>query len=361
MHRLRRSLPLAAVLVALPATLGMGAEPDLVKETLADGIVLFRAPGALDLWTATNVVVIVGDEDVTVFDTATRPGTTRQILAEIRKMTDKPVRTLVNSHWHMDHWTGNAEFRKAYPGVRIVSTAATRDYLKRMGPGFFSSSAENSAKRGREELEEAVRTGKLTPEERRSKERDIADATTLAKEMAEVRHVLPDVAFYGSMTLWSGSRELRLLEATGDATGSAVLYLPEEKILVTGDVLVSPEDGNGPPPWTTNSYAITPWLESLRRLAALDAKILVPGQGPAFHDEAYLERTIALYAAILDQVHAALERGLYELADVQAAVNVDEIGKGYTPGQPPGESFHRWVSILARKAYQESLDGVMRE
>ena len=52
---------------------------------------------------------------------------------------------------------------------------------------------------------------------------------------------------------------------TGDATGSAVLYLPADKILVTGDVLVSPPDGEGPPPWTTNSYAIAPWLASLRR------------------------------------------------------------------------------------------------
>jgi cyclase len=356
---LRTPLPflLLAALAGVPAR----AEPGLSKEVLAEGIVLFRAPSALDLWTGTNVVVIVGDEDVTVFDANTRPVTTRQVIAEIRKMTDKPVRTLIDSHWHMDHWSGNAEYRKAYPGVRIVSTRATRDYLKRMGPGFFAASAEGSATRMREELDEAIRTGTLTAEERRQKEREIADARTLAREVAEIPHVLPDVAFEGSLTLWSGDRELRLLTATGDATGSAVLFLPAEEILVTGDVLVSPEDGNGPPPWTTNSYAITPWLASLRELAALDARVIVPGQGPALRDEAYLERTIELYAAVLDQVHAALERGLFKLQDVQAAVNVDEIGKGYTPGQAPGASFHRWVSILARKAYQEALDGVIRE
>jgi glyoxylase-like metal-dependent hydrolase (beta-lactamase superfamily II) len=362
MLRYRLVFLVAGTLAVMPAR----SEPQLAKEVLAEGVVLFRAPAALDLWTGTNVVVVVGDEDVTVFDTNTRPGTARQVIAEIRKMTDRPVRTLINSHWHMDHWSGNAEYRKAFPGVRIVSTLATRDYLKRMGPGFFAASAEASRARGREELDEALRTGKekdgtpLTDEERRARERDIADAATLARERAELPHVLPDVAFEGSLTLWSGRRELRLLTATGDATGSAVLHLPAERILVTGDVLVSPEDGHGPPPWTTNSYAITPWLESLRRLAALDVEVVVPGQGPAFPDKAYLERTIALYAAILDQVHAALERGLFRADDVLAAVNVDEIGKGYTPGQPPGESFHRWVSILARKAYQEALDGVMR-
>jgi glyoxylase-like metal-dependent hydrolase (beta-lactamase superfamily II) len=60
-------------------------------------------------------------------------------------------------------------------------------------------------------------------------------------------------------------------------------------------VLVSPENGQGPPPWTTNSYAVTPWLESLRRLEALDARVVVPGQGPAMHDKAYLRRTIELF------------------------------------------------------------------
>ena len=154
--------------------------------------------------------------------------------------------------------------------------------------------------------------------------------------------VLPTWPTRDTLALWSGEREFRLMSATGDATGSTVLYLPAEKILVTGDVLVNQEEGNGPPPWTTNSYAITPWLESLRGLAALDVNVIVPGQGPAFHDKAYLELTIELFAAILDQVHAALERGLVTLDDVQAAVNVDAIGKGYTPGQAPGESFHRW-------------------
>jgi glyoxylase-like metal-dependent hydrolase (beta-lactamase superfamily II) len=356
MRPLQRTFPAIALLLASALAHAAPSDPQLAKEVLADGIVAFRAPEALDLWTATNVVVVVGDEDVTVFDANTRPGTTRMVIAEIRKMTDKPVRTLINSHWHMDHWSGNAEYRKAFPGVRIVSTTATRDYLKRMGPGFFAASAEGSAARTREELAKTT----LTDEERRQKERDLAAATTLAREMAEVPHVLPDVAFDGSLSLWSGGRELRLLTATGDATGSAVLYLPAEKILATGDVLVSPEDGHGPQPWTTNSYAITPWLESLRELAALDLKVIVPGQGPAMRDKAYLERTIDLYAAILDQVHAALERGLFKLEDVQATVNVDGIGKGYTPGQAPGEAFHRWVSILSRKAYQEALDGVMR-
>ena len=133
------------------------------------------------------------------------------------------------------------------------------------------------------------------------------------------------------------------------------------KILVTGDVLVSPEDGKGPPPWTTNSYSVTPWLESLRRLDALDIKAVVPGQGPVMHDKTYLRRTIELFTAIIDQVHAALEHGVMKLKDVQAAVNVDQIGLAYAPGEPLSEDFHAFVETLAKKAMQEAHDGVTQE
>jgi glyoxylase-like metal-dependent hydrolase (beta-lactamase superfamily II) len=126
---------------------------------------------------------------------------------------------------------------------------------------------------------------------------------------------------------------------------------------VTGDVLVSPEDGKGPPPWTTNSYAITPWLESLRRMEALDVSVIVPGQGPAMRDKTYLRRTIELFATILDQVHAALERGLVKLSQVQPAVDVDRIGREYAPGAPLPEDFHLVVSYLTKKAMQEAVDG----
>jgi hypothetical protein len=123
---------------------------------------------------------------------------------------------------------------------------------------------------------------------------------------------------------------------------------------------VRPESGDGPPPWTTNSYAITPWLASLRQFDALDAKIIVPGQGPAQHDETTLKLTAELFASILDQVHATLERGVFRLDDVQAAVNVDAIGVQFTRGvTAPPEGFKRWVGIVVRKVVQESLDGVI--
>ncbi len=360
----RFTLQIRAIVFAIVSTLAANAiaQPALTTETLADNIYLLRAPEALDFWTATNSVVIVNDQDVVVFDSFTRPGTARLAIAAIRKLTTKPVRTLINSHWHQDHWRGNDEFVKAYPGIQIVTTVETRDYMRRMQSGFLINGTRAQLAREREALKTGTQADgtALTPEARRALEATVAERARFAEEMAATPFVVPDVAYRGELTFWRGTREFRLLTMTGDATASAVLYLPNERILVTGDVLVSPEDGAGPPPWTTNSYAIAPWLDSLRRMGELDTAVIVPGQGPAMRDKNYLTLTTTLFAAITTQVHAALDRGLFKLDEVVGAVNVDAIGRQYPGGVVgPNTPFQRWVAIVARKVLQAALDGIV--
>jgi glyoxylase-like metal-dependent hydrolase (beta-lactamase superfamily II) len=381
---MRRSSPAFRLLFALGLGLGpsasfaaghsattspgaQNAEPTLIREVLADGVYLFRAPAALDRWTATNVVVIVNQDDVTVFDSFTRPATARLAIAEIKALTPKPVRTLINSHWHMDHWSGNDEFRKAFPGIQIIATAETRAYMTRMGSDFLIDGTRAGLQRSRDALATAIRTGRmsdgtdLTDDLRVQQEREIDETSRFVAEVIAIPRVLPDVAFRDELAFWRGGREFRLFSMTGDATGSAVLYLPAERILVTGDVLVSPPDGQGPPPWTTNSYAIAPWLTSLRRLDAFDASIIVPGQGPAMRDKAYLTLTVQLFASILDGVRRALERGIYKADDIVAAVSLDAIGRQYPKGQTgPDTPFGMVVARLVRKAAQEALDGIVK-
>src|SRR5262245_64292870 len=139
----------------------------LIKEDLGDGVYVFRAPSDLEFWTATNSVVIVNESDVVVFDSPTRAVTARAVIAEIRAVTPKPVTILINSHWHQDHWSGNDEYAKAFPGLRIIATERTRDYMSRMPSNYFAAQVGNAGKRLRTQLEEATKTRKLAdrPEE----------------------------------------------------------------------------------------------------------------------------------------------------------------------------------------------------
>jgi cyclase len=348
--------PRLALATAMPAD-------SIERITIAEGIHVFRAPSSIDVWTSSNTLVIVNATDVTVFDNSARPSTSRAIIAEIRKLTSKPVRTLINSHWHMDHWLGNEEYAKAYPGLQIVATTETRGYMSRLPMAYFVNSAGVARRRAR--LDTAIATGKLsdgsplTPQARKDAEDDIAQSMLLDAELRTAKQVLPTLAFSDSLVFWSGDREFRLFSATGDASGSAVLYLPRERILATGDVLVRAEDGRGAQPWTTNSYKIAPWLVSLRQMEALDLAVIVPGQGAPLYDKTFLRHTVALYDAIITQVRVALERGAFRLDQVQAAMNLGAIRSQFTGNDPAlNTRFDAVTAGLIRKAYQEARDGI---
>src|SRR5688500_3352045 len=67
-----------------------------------------------------NVLIIINDTDVVVVDANIFPASAREMIAEVRKLTTKPVRYLVNTHWHSDHHYGNHAWQLAFPGVEIV-------------------------------------------------------------------------------------------------------------------------------------------------------------------------------------------------------------------------------------------------
>ena len=91
---------------------------------VADGVYAFITPEERTGFQSGNSIAIIGDDGVLVFDTGNIPGPLAAQIAEIRKLTDKPVRYVVNSHWHPDHNLGNSEYRAAFPGVTIIGTSA---------------------------------------------------------------------------------------------------------------------------------------------------------------------------------------------------------------------------------------------
>jgi cyclase len=88
-----------------------------------------------------NSVVIVNESHVLVFDTFARPSSAWAVLAEIRKITRNPVRYVVNSHWHPDHWSGNEVYAKEFPNAEFITTVETRRLMLNIAnawPAMFS-------------------------------------------------------------------------------------------------------------------------------------------------------------------------------------------------------------------------------
>ncbi len=90
------------------------------------GVYAFVAPETNGPIPSGNVLAVVGDDGVLVVDSGRFPTLARKMAEEIRRRTDKPVRFLVHTHWHLDHIAADAVFREAFPGIVFVSTPFTR-------------------------------------------------------------------------------------------------------------------------------------------------------------------------------------------------------------------------------------------
>src|SRR5258706_16198394 len=104
------------------------------RTELAPGIFLFSTPGYGDVGLDGNSIAVTSRDGVLVFDTNGTPGASAAVLAQIRTLTDRPVRWIVNSHWHWDHWYGTEIYQQAFPDVRIVSHEKNRQLM--IGPAL---------------------------------------------------------------------------------------------------------------------------------------------------------------------------------------------------------------------------------
>ncbi|MFZ5844703.1 MAG: MBL fold metallo-hydrolase [Pseudomonadota bacterium] len=276
---------------------------------VADGVYATERNEPAGLMFDANNVFLIRDSDVVVVDSNISPDSTREVLAALRKLTDKPVRYVINSHWHEDHILGNSVWRDAYPGVQFIGHVQTHADLSTVGAANRKGLLENGAG-GVASLKRAIATGKglagnvLTDEERVSHESDIFLVERYLKEAGSLPIVYPDLEVAGALVLADARRpiEIRFLGAA-HTRSDLVVWLPKDKLLIAGDLVVWPVPLVG-----STSYPAA-YADSLQQLLNLQPKVIVPGHGPVFRDTAYVEQTLGLLKDLVAQVRAAKARG----------------------------------------------------
>jgi cyclase len=228
------------------------AAPRAIAQAPADGAVFEKdipiavtevAPGLFYQYhhQESNNAFLVTDEGVLVIDARQHPRRAEELLATIRKHTDKPIKWLVNTHAHGDHYFGNSVFKRE--GATIVAHRDTAGMMK--------------AHYG---LEMKRRMGYFKQQK---------------YDPGEVKLVLPDVTFDSKLTLTLGGRTVELLYmGPGQNPGDTQVYFPKERVMFTGG------------PFSKNSWAnpsFTPsmsnWVEMLRKIAAMDVDKYLGGHG----------------------------------------------------------------------------------
>jgi cyclase len=188
-------------------------------------------------WYWSNAGFIVGKDYVAVVDALATVGLTQRFRDDIRKITDKPIRYLINTHHHGDHTYGNHVFA----GATIIS----HDYCRH----------------------EVIETGMMDP--------GLLNTIFPEFDFRGIAATPAHITFNTQLTLHVDGREVRLLHfGPGHTAGDIIVHLPEERIIFAGDFIFLYSTPLG----MEGSFA--GWLKNLDALAKLDARVYVPGHGP---------------------------------------------------------------------------------
>lgn len=302
---------------------GSSSDPLEIKfKKLKEGIYLAYRPETLRYWVEGNVVIIVNDSDVVVVDASGTPRSAQTVIAEIRRLTNKPVRYLINTHGHGDHTIGNQEYVKAFPGIEIVAHEKTAEYISGAGYQYVDDIARSTESRKKEGEAEIARLQAAGRQADRPVIENLTqyyrhDINVRQTEYRKVKRTPPTITVAGGMRLRRGDRIIEVLHlGAGDTPGDLIVYLPRERLVCTGDMVTQPV------PFGFSRFPLE-WKETLNQLSQLDFDILVPGHGEVQQGKDYLRSVMSLLQSVQDQVEAGVAAGL-ELEAVRGKVDLSE-------------------------------------
>lgn len=308
-----------------------------------------------------NTIIIVNDEDVIVVDTNITPSSARAVLAEIRKLTNKPVRYVVNTHHHSDHLYGNRVYQEAFPQVEFIAHAKMREDFLKVNPAgrqeFIDSSRKTLAG-----APERLRTGKkengetMTERERKAFIDEVEMLKKYVPEIEQAPLIAPTITFEKEFELYRGGRQIKFLYlGRGNTQGDLVVYLPREKVLATGDLLVYPV------PFAFDSY-IGEWAQTMKRLGEIEADVIIPGHGPVQRNKEYLDLVTALLAAVVEQTRDAVKRG-QSLEETKKLIDLESFRLRFTADDRLRNAYFKQglVPLLVEQAYREAKSEAERK
>ena len=241
---------------------------------------VYHAVGTGSLVVMSNATVIEGADDVLVVDSQVSPGGAWALREELKAITPKPIRWVVNSHYHFDHSHGNQIYG---PEVQIIGHEFARQQIlagkSHDSPAreFFVGGVPNTIKTLEGRLAEAK-----DDKERATIQNTLDIQRNHLEGTNAVKPTPPNLTLTQTMTLHRGAREIRIMFlGRGHTAGDVVVYLPKERMVATGDLMVNGTSYMG-------DAFFTDWIDTIEAVKKLDIGTVLPGHGAAFTDMAKL-------------------------------------------------------------------------
>jgi cyclase len=288
----------------------LGAPRDLFEiEKVAEGV--YAAVARPVAMINCNAAIFELSGSLLIVDAHSKPSAAAALVAQLRSFTSKPVRYVVNTHFHFDHTGGNPAYRKIAPQADIISSAATRELTADFAANGFKRLLEMVAK-SIDDAQAKLASAK-TPREKDHFEQEIREGRAFLAEMRDMPVELPNVTFENNLVIHDPSGDLHLaFRGRGHTRGDIVVFSPAKKVLASGDLL------HGWLPYPGDGYPLE-WPRTLRLLAEFPFEQVIGGHGGVQHTRERLPQI----AAYIEELTGAVEEGKRKgrtVAELQAAI-----------------------------------------
>jgi cyclase len=266
-----------------------------------------------------NAAIIMLGDSVLVVDTHSKPSAARALIEQIKKLTDKPVRYVVNTHFHWDHYQGNQAYPSSWPaGVEIISTQATRENIELRGiPRVKYEIA--TIPRDIEKLKSDAAAA-TDPKQKAELQSNLEQTEAYFAELKSMQFTLPSMTFDHSFIIYRKTRTVELLWlGNAHTNGDVWVYLPKDKILICGDAL------HGWTPFMGDSYPYD-WIKTLDAAEKLDFTQALGGHGDVMHGKDKFEMWKQYFHDLMEETANAYGNGA-SLEEAQKQVSKALVAK----------------------------------
>ena len=269
-----------------------------------------------------NVILIEQSDGFVVVDSGFNIANGRAVVRYAKSLANKPIKAVLITHWHGDHPQGMSGIVETYPKVRIISTRGTEDGIR--GPGSydigyrpdakFDRAIANLAESNKDNYRKLLDDAATAPDRKERIRKALGQFDVMTRDFKGTYLVLPTETFEQELVIDDRDVPVHMMFlGRANTEGDAIAWLPKQKIVVSGDIVVSPY------PFGFGSFSAD-WMQTLGKIKALGFTTLIPGHGLPMSEASYLDKLTAAMTDLRAQVYPLARSGM-KLEDVRKKVD----------------------------------------
>jgi len=288
------------------------AAPLFEIEKVADGVYFAQSRPQAEI--NCNAAIFVNPSGVLVVDTHSKPSAAAWLIAQIKKeITSKPVRYVVNSHFHWDHIQGNQAYRSSGGKIDFIASQPTSQLMSDLAQRRFQATLDEVPK----QIDQMrIRAGKSSSAaEKAFCEEQVRQMQAYQSEMKNFTLELPTITFEKSYVIKDGAEELHLeFHGRAHTAGDVVVFCPAKRAIATGDMI------HGAIPYMADGFPRS-WPKTIDSVAGLGFDKICPGHGPV-HQNRQLMISMRNYIEELTEKVEAGKKAGKSIADLEKTITV---------------------------------------